>query len=389
MSMNQLIEEVADVSLINHIARLFKLKLGPYPHTGLRIVLLLLFAWVPLVVLSAIHGDLIGDSVRVPLFGDYTVWARFVIALPLYVVLEPQILQAITVMLKQFHDALVAEEGSGGFQAVLQSARRVRRSFVPELLILVLVGLAAVFEVRSQPAGMMSSWRWTQTASGLAPTPAALWCTWVSDSLLLYWMVWWLWSLVAWAVLMSKISKLDLRLLPTHPDRSGGLGFLGIGHVRMAAMFSPASVVVSAAVVSMVKHGDAPLMTFKVGVGAYLGIAAVLIFLPVLVFAPRLAALRRRGVIEYGALAGTYVTRFDDKWLRGGSGKEELLGSADVQSLADMGNSFSVIRDMRPIPIEPRDVAGLVAKLVLPMLPFILFVVPLKVVLAKLVQLVR
>ena len=109
-----------------------------------------------------------------------------------------------------------------------------------------------------------------------------------------------------------------------------------------------------------------------------------------LVFMPRLAAARRRGVIEYGALAGVYVMRFDDKWVH--SGREpsaDLLGSGDIQSLADMGNSYLVVRDLRPMPIQARDMAALVARLVLPMLPFVLFVVPLKVIVTKLLQLVR
>jgi hypothetical protein len=54
-----------------------------------------------------------------------------------------------------------------------------------------------------------------------------------------------------------------------------------------------------------------------------------------------------------------------------------------------MGNSYAVVRDMRPMPIEVRDMAGLVARLVLPMLPFVVFVVPLKVIVTKLLQLVR
>jgi hypothetical protein len=388
--MTQLTDEVIDVSLIDRIARHFHLRLGPAPHTGPKVLLLLLVAWVPLVVLSAIHGDLAGHNLRIPLFADYTVWARFVLALPLYVVLEPRVLQAASLMLGQFRNGLVPDEKLASFDALLQRARRARRSLIPELFILAIVVVIAAVEVRGVPEAMSSSWRWTQTGGGLRQTAAGWWCSWVSDSLLLYWMLWMLWWLLSWTGLMAQIAKLDLRLLPTHPDRAGGLGFLGLGHVRLAAIFTPVSLVVSAAVVSLVKYNGATLLAFKVGVGAYLAIAVLLLLAPLLVFVPRLAAARRRGVFEYGGLAGVYVRRFDDKWVHSGrQPSDDLLGSGDVQSLADMGNSYAVVRDMRPMPIEVRDMAGLVARLVLPMLPFVVFVVPLKVIVTKLLQLVR
>ena len=68
---------------------------------------------------------------------------------------------------------------------------------------------------------------------------------------------------------------------------------------------------------------------------------------PLLVFAPRLAAAKRNGLREYGMLAKRYTDEFDHKWLRSGVPPDEpLIGSADIQSLADLGTSFEVIKDM-------------------------------------------
>ena len=70
-----------------------------------------------------------------------------------------------------------------------------------------------------------------------------------------------------------------------------------------------------------------------------------LVFGPLLVFAPQLAQAKRTGLREYGTLAERYVREFDAKWLRGGApAGEPLVGSADIQSLADLGNSFEVVR---------------------------------------------
>ena len=74
---------------------------------------------------------------------------------------------------------------------------------------------------------------------------------------------------------------------------------------------------------------------------------------PLIVFGGQLSRTRRAGLSEYGVLAQHYVRDFDAKWIRGNRDPAEpLVGSADVQSLADLANSFDVIRTMRLVPSE-------------------------------------
>jgi hypothetical protein len=108
------------------------------------------------------------------------------------------------------------------------------------------------------------------------------------------------------------------------------------------------------------------------------------------VFAPRLARLREVGVLDYGALATEYVEAFDRKWIRRAADPgEPLLGSADIQSLADMGNSHEAVLRIRPVPVDTRNLAMIVMGLVLPMVPFLVFVVPLRVMLTQLLKLIH
>ena len=85
-----------------------------------------------------------------------------------------------------------------------------------------------------------------------------------------------------------------------------------------------------------------------------IGLIALMVFAilgPMLVFVPKLEAAKRAGLREYGTLAQRYVREFDGKWLRGGAPVDEpFIGSADIQSLADLGNSFEVVRGMRWVP---------------------------------------
>ena len=109
---------------------------------------------------------------------------------------------------------------------------------------------------------------------------------------------------------------------------------------------------------------------------------------PLLLFTPHLSRARRIGLREYGTLAQRYVREFEDKWLRGGSPPgEPLLGSADLQSLADLGNSFDVVREMRLIPLTRLTVIQLAVISLLPVAPLLLTMVSLEELVKRLLQL--
>jgi hypothetical protein len=55
---------------------------------------------------------------------------------------------------------------------------------------------------------------------------------------------------------------------------------------------------------------------------------------------------------------------------------EPLLGTADIQSLADLGSSFEYLRGMKVVPFGLRTVIQLALVTSLPCLPLILLVVP-------------
>jgi len=76
---------------------------------------------------------------------------------------------------------------------------------------------------------------------------------------------------------------------------------------------------------------------------------------------------------EYGLPANRYVFGFENKWIRGSAEeRSELLGSANLQSLADLANSYSVVRAMRIVPFGIEEIAGLAAAIVAPLLPLAL-----------------
>jgi hypothetical protein len=119
------------------------------------------------------------------------------------------------------------------------------------------------------------------------------------------------------------------------------------------------------------------LLDYKFIIGGYVVMMLVIRLAPLLVFTPKLLMVKRRGLLEYSALANEYTQAFDRKWVRKEVPEgEPLLGSGDIQSLADLGNSFTFVRNMRPFPVDLNGVIPLIVATALPMLPLVLTVYP-------------
>jgi hypothetical protein len=175
-----------------------------------------------------------------------------------------------------------------------------------------------------------------------------------------------------------------LSLVPTHPDRAGGLGFLAnLGYAL--TMFAVAHGATTAGyVASRIFHAGARLPDFAEEVAALVVFMVCVIFGPLLVFAPQLAAAKLEGLGKYGRLGERYVRDFDAKWLDGRSPADEtLIGTSDIQSLADLANSYEVVRTMRLVPTTTDAIMRLATATLVPIIPLALTMIPLNEVLKR------
>jgi hypothetical protein len=128
-------------------------------------------------------------------------------------------------------------------------------------------------------------------------------------------------------------------------------------------------------IASQIFHAGRSLPEFKVEIVAFLAFFIVITLIPLTVFAPDLAKTKREGLRNFGRLASRYSASFEGKWFQADpAGADDLLGTGDIQSLADLGNSFSVVQEMRFVPFGWRDVTRLAAITATPFLPLLLTV---------------
>jgi hypothetical protein len=194
--------------------------------------------------------------------------------------------------------------------------------------------------------------------------------------------------LVIWFRLMWRVSRLNLKLLPTHPDRAGGLGFLARSCLGFSPVLFAQGAALAGIIANRILYAGQNLMSFRWTIAALAAFALLVVLGPLTVFTPNLYFARRDGLREYGTLATSYTEDFDKKWLRGGARNEAILGTADIQSLADLDNSFAVIQKMRWVPFSYNHAMVLVVATVLPLLPLLLTIMPIEELIQRLVKII-
>ena len=352
---------------------------------------MVLLAWVPLLLLSIAEGHAWGDDVRLPFLHDVELHVRLLIALPLLILAELFVHQRMRPVVGQFLDrGLIPDAARPQFDAAIASAMRLRNSVTAEVLLIALVYIVGVgFVWRTQVALDVPSWYGVPAEGRLQPSLAGWWLGFVSLPLFQFLLLRWYFRLFIWARFLWQVSTHRFAVRADASGSRGGLGFLGAVAYAFSPVLLAQGAMLAGMMASKIFYAGATLPEFKVEL---IGLVALLVFAilgPMLVFGPKLAAAKRAGLREYGTLAQRYVREFDGKWLRGGAPADEpLVGSADIQSLADLGNSFEVVRGMRWVPFTGQTILQLAVATLLPVVPLTLTMISLEELLERLLQVV-
>ena len=352
-----------------------------------RTIAIVGIAWLPLLALSLLEGHAWGSNGSVPFLRDVEANVRFLIAMPLLIVAELIIHRRMRLIVRQFRDRhLIPESALARFDGAVASAFRLRNSVLAEVLLIAFVYAVGVMVLwRNYVAISEPTWYATPTANGLKLSLTGMWYAYVSLPCFQFLLVRWYYRIFIWARFLWQVSRIELSLVPTHPDRVGGLGFLA----NVAYAFTPLAVahgaMVAGTIANRIFYTGAALTDFKVEIVVVVIFIACLVLGPFFAFSPQLAAAKRDGLREYGTLAERYVREFDTKWLRGGAPPDEpLVGSGDVQSLADLANSFDVVKTMHIAPVTRDALLRLVAATLAPVVPLALTMMSLEELLKRL-----
>ncbi|NOK39794.1 hypothetical protein HMI49_42190 [Corallococcus exercitus] len=331
---------------------------------SLRILVLTLVGWLPLLVLSLLQG---GPSVSHAFLRDLGIHVEFLVSLPLLIAAERYIDLSLAAAVRQFLvSELIGPKDLATFEGVARGVMRLRRGAAIEAGLLV-----ASFAVSFMDLPHQANPVWLHSEPGGPRTLAGWWYLVVSMPLIRFLVLRWLWRGILWAGFLFRVSRLPLVLVPTHPDVAGGLGFLGTCQASFALIVLAVSSTLTAQRLS--RAPSANFTDYALHLFAFALLSLVVVFAPLAFFSRQLLFAKRRGDHAFSGVAAWHSRRFEQRWFhREPPAGQELLGAPEFSSLVDLGSSFSVARRMRWFPVDIRAAVAVLGAAMAPMVPLLL-----------------
>ncbi|MEW6272986.1 MAG: hypothetical protein AB1689_27225 [Thermodesulfobacteriota bacterium] len=349
-----------------------------------RALLLAVITWLPIVVWAGVRHRMLPGAVAEPLLQHFGIHVRCLVAIPLFVLAEAVAHGVTTRLVPYFlRSGLVRERDRASFVGAVRDLVALRDSSRPWVVIVALV-LAVTFVAPVVEDAHEVLWASGEPARGLGF--GGLWFLYVARPVYFALLLGWVWRVALVALLMRRVARLELALVPTHPDRAAGLGFLE----RLPSAFSLVVLGCSAVIASrwaheVVYHG-VHVVDLRMPALALLVVVLIVFLSPLLVFVPKLARTKRQAVLEYGALVGRHGRLVRGRWITHEAVDDpELLSAPEIGPVADTLSLYDAVQKMRVAPLGMSSVLSVLVPVLVPLLLVASIEIPVKDVLLKLV----
>ena len=355
-------------------------------HLNRRLLCLAALAWLPLLILTSLDGGLFGDN-HLRFLRDIETHIRLLLALPLLLVAENVAHRCIPRLMKLFSQRkIIHEEQKPKFNDAISAALKLRNSAPLEIALFVIVCTIGNWVWRNEVALDTTSWFASPNGKDLNLTLPGYWYAFVSIPIVQFVLFRWYLRIAIWSWLLWRISKLSLRLIPTHPDHAGGIGFLAESTSAFGLIPFAQSSVLAGIIAGRIIYNGQSLASFNITIFAMISLFILIILAPMAVFVPALAQARRNGLNLYGTLASSRMQHLNEKWLDHSPTAKPVFSTGDNTSLADLESSYRNIQHMRVVPFGLTEISGLAILTAMPLIPLVLTVIPISDLLTGLVK---
>jgi hypothetical protein len=363
-------------------------KIGLVPKHGLgvgrRAAFLAAVSWLPVAIWAVATHRFSGGPAGESLLQHFGVHVRSLVAIPLMILAEAAVHKVMSRLIPQFlSSGIVGPSSREAFDRVFLQTRRLRDTTLPWILLL---GVVLAWTLGHAPDPRTEDLSWALESDGTLGF-GGFWLAYVTAPIFVALLLAWIWRLFLVTLLFARIGRLDLSLVPAHPDRAGGLGFL---HFLPGAFslvtFSLTSVLASRWAHDILYHGQS-VLSLKVPATVFAAICVVALLLPTLMFTPALFAARRKALLDYASLVATHGNLVHRRWiLRKPVADEPILDAPELGPSVDIASIYSAVAAMRPFPFGVNTLVVVLLPIAIPLLVVIGIQVPLKDVLLKLVK---
>ena len=357
-------------------------------NTMRKIIFFVIITWFPLFILNLLFGYFWTDQVQVPFLYDFPVHLRFLLATPLLLIAEGIADKRVKLIVNQFDKAgLLHEEDMPEFNRIKKITDRMVGSAWAEGIIVFFITGNLFFRWVTHKV-TVSSWQFPDIQADNKASWAAWWLLTVSIPIFQFFILRWLWRWIVWFRLHWMISRINLNLSPTHPDRAGGIGFLGEPPAPFSMVTLTFGIVISSVIASRMIFFDAKLEQFYVLIGVFVFLCIVINMLPLVIYFKPMRLTRIDGIFDYSALIQKHHLQFKDKWFFSSSNKELLIGNPDISSMCDFSPVYESIEKMTPFPFDLKAMLATVLTSIVPLVPLAALIMPIGDLLKLLVGLV-
>lgn len=329
------------------------------------------FLWTVLVALTLIEG--IGNQIfSLSVIGGHV---RLLVAIPLFFLCEAAVDPRMTAFVRTIvRSEVVPQHALPTLEFLVARISRWKDSWLPEVICLLSAVLLSLIGPKFVLSGVTTAFDSGHAVGDMTLTARWYWI--VCLPLFRFLMFRWLWRLGLWSYFLYRVTKLDLHLVPTHPDGAAGLGYLELVQIHFSPLILAISAVQSSSFAEEIVTGTSAFEALYPALAIILLLDAVLFLGPLFIFTPTLWTCRTKGLSDYMVFAAGYVNGFDRKWLGADVPREPLLGTSDLQSLADLANSMNTVQNMSFVPVSSRLLTDLPIAALLPLVPLLLLKYP-------------
>ena len=366
-------------------------SVGLIPGRGLgtvrRAVFFALLTWLPIVIWAAYMNRIWPGTVDDPLLRHFGVHVRFLLAVPLLILGEGMLHKSSTTLIPYFlTSGLVEDAQKQDFVNILKDITRLRNRTMPWVVIAIIIIAWTVLEPVTAGSELDHEVSWAKNGSSGDLGFGGWWLIYVSRPIFSALLAAWLWRLVLVFLLLKRIARLDLAIVPTHPDGAGGLGFME----RFPKAFSLFAFAVSAVLASRLAH---TVVYHGVNVQSLKGLLVVFIVIlvgiclvPLLTFIGPLAAAKRRALLEYGVLVGEHGRLVRRRWILGEKDADDpVLQAPELGPVADTLTLYEAVKKMHVMPIGKSALSAIALPALIPIAALFSIQMPIKDLLMKIV----
>jgi len=349
-----------------------------------RAVLFALACWLPIVLWALVKGRLLHVETGEPLLVHYGIHVRCLIVIPLLILAEDALHRHARLIAEQFMSSgVVTPAVRPDLDAVMRGIARLSDNSLPWVFA---IGVAVAWSIADPPDAHVDELGWSVATDGTVGFGGA-WFAYVVRPVLGALLLGWVWRLLLVTWWMWRITRLPLALVPTHPDRVGGLGFIKKLPVAFALVTIALSAMMASRFAHDVVHHGALLASFQLPVIAYAILWSLALTLPLFAIAPALWMARKRALPAYSALVGEQGRLVHRRWIERKPVEDvPLLSAAEIGPVADAAVLYESVQKIQVVPIGRRTLTTILVPMVIPFLVLPLLKFPLDTILATVLK---